>query len=93
MAIYKGCRHIVICDIDERRVDFAVKNGFAHVGMTVHRKPRPTNVEEEMSYARDFAKEIASLRWPSGEEVGKLSVTFECTGVPSCVQTSIFVSS
>jgi L-iditol 2-dehydrogenase len=92
MAKYKGCGHIAICDIDERRVEFAVENGFAQAGMTVQRKPKPVNAEEEMSYAREFANEIANLSWPHGGKVGKPSVTFECTGVPSCVQGSIFVS-
>lgn len=89
---FKGCSRIAICDIDKRRVDFAVQNGFAHIGLIVQRRAA-TNIEEELANARTLASEIGDLKWPEGTPARKFSIVFECTGVPSCVQSSIYVSS
>ena len=72
-------------------MEFAVKQGFAEVGFVVPRR-NATDIEGHLANAQLLSSEIASLKWPSGGQVDKLSVTFECTGVPSCVQTSIYVS-
>ncbi len=90
-AKFHGCSRIAMCDIDQRRIDFALKNGFAQAAMTTAGR-RGANIDEELELAKTLAKDIASLQWPDGTSVGKLPVTFECTGVPSCVQTSIYVS-
>lgn len=87
----RGCTRIIICDIDKERVEFAVKEGFAEAGfISVPRKS--VDVEESISHARELASEIGSQVWPDGGAVNRLHVVFECTGVPSIVQTSIFVS-
>ena len=86
-----GCSRIAICDIDKRRVDFAVKHGFAEVGWSSTPK-RGADIDEDLAIARTLADQIGSQTWPTGESAGKVNVTLECTGVPSCVQTSIYVS-
>ncbi|KIW30554.1 uncharacterized protein PV07_06292 [Cladophialophora immunda] len=91
VARSKGCARIVMCDIDKRRVNFALQKGFAQVGWVVDRR-RASNVEEEMANAQALARDIASQNWPEGGPVGKPSITFECTGVPSCVQSSIYAT-
>lgn len=91
VARSRGCPRIVICDIDKRRIDFAVKEGFAEVGWTSTPK-KSTNVEEALAHACELANDVGSQVWPDGGGVGKLHTVFECTGVPSCVQASIYVS-
>lgn len=82
---------IVITDIDEGRVAFAIEHGFADLGFVV--VPRKAEViDSRLSVAKDLAMEIGKLKWPGGEEVDRVDHVFECTGVESCVQSSIFVS-
>jgi L-iditol 2-dehydrogenase len=91
VARFKGCAKIAICDIDKRRVDFALENGFAEIGLTVQRLSA-SNIEEELANARTLAQALGDLTWPVGDSAGRFSIVFECTGVPSCVQSSIYVS-
>lgn len=80
-----------MADIDGDRINLALQNQFAHLGYIV--KPQKAgDVEEQMSNARRMAQEICSLPLPDGSPVGRFPVVFECTGVSSCVQSSIFVS-
>jgi L-iditol 2-dehydrogenase len=92
VARFKRCSRIAICDVDERRVNFALQNGFAEIGLVVRRRTA-TNIQEELENAQSFARDIAALAWPGGRQAGRFSIVFECTGVPSCVQASIYVSS
>lgn len=91
VARYKGCNRIAMCDVDARRVQFALNQGFADVGVPVPRRTA-TSIDEEMANARRLASDIGAVQWSDGMTIGKFQVVFECTGVPSCVQTSIFVS-
>lgn len=91
MAKISGASTVVIADIDEGRVSFAVENKFAHRKYTVPIK-RGATTEEQLAIAKETAAEIGKLTKESGGEVGEVDAVFECTGVPSCVQTSIFVS-
>jgi L-iditol 2-dehydrogenase len=54
---------------------------------------RGATTEEQLAIAKETAAEIGKLTKDGGGEVGEVDAVFECTGVPSCVQTSIFVSS
>ncbi|KAL3458348.1 chaperonin 10-like protein [Aspergillus heterothallicus] len=82
---------VVIADIDPGRIDFAVKEGFADLGFCV--KPeRGNTVEEKFAIARGVAAEIGKLEWPTGGQVGKFDAVLECTGVESCVQSSIYAA-
>ncbi|KAK5214072.1 hypothetical protein LTR41_000264 [Exophiala xenobiotica] len=91
VARFKGCSRIAICDIDKHRVDFALQNGFAQIGLTVERRVA-TNIEEELANARALARDMGDLIWPDTGPAGRFSIVFECTGVPSCVQTSIYAA-
>lgn len=87
----EGCRDVVMVDIDRGRLDFALGHGFASVVYAV--APRKgQNLDEKLDIARQTAAEIAELRWPDGQAVGRAQTTFECTGVESCVQSGIYVS-
>ncbi|KAL2832601.1 chaperonin 10-like protein [Aspergillus cavernicola] len=82
---------VVIVDIDPGRVDFAVREGFADVGFTTTLK-RGGTLEENLGVAKEVAVEIGKLSWPQGSEVGRFDVVLECTGVETCVHTSIYAA-
>ena len=91
MAKISGAGTVVIADIDSGRVNFAVDNHFAHRGFTVPLK-RGNTTEENLEIAKETAGEIGKITKLSGAPVGEVDAVFECTGVPSCVQASIYVS-
>jgi L-iditol 2-dehydrogenase len=90
MAKISGAATVVIADIDEGRVNFAVENKFAHRNFTVPLK-RGATIEEQLDIAKETAAAIGKIKKQSGGELGEVDAVFECTGVPSCVQASIFV--
>lgn len=90
VARSKGCSRIVICDIDQRRIDFALREGFADAAFAVPRI-EANGIEDQLERARELASTVGQLKLRNDTPVGKSSVTFECTGVPSCVQMSIYV--
>ena len=91
MAKISGAGTVVIADIDQGRVDFAVKNHFADRAFTVPMK-RGNTIEEQLELAKETAAAIGKTPKGSAGEIGEVDATFECTGVPSCVQASIYVS-
>ncbi|OCK80091.1 sorbitol dehydrogenase-like protein [Lepidopterella palustris CBS 459.81] len=91
MAKISGAGTVVIADIDGGRVDFAVKNGFAHRGYTVPMK-RGRNVEENLEIAKETAADVGKVLKTSGGPVVEFDAVFECTGVPSCVQAAIYAN-
>lgn len=91
MAKISGAGTVVIADIDAGRVQFAVDNKFAHKGFTVPLK-RGSTIDEQLEIAKETAAEIAKTTKESGGEVSEVDAVFECTGVPSCVQASIFAT-
>ena len=36
--------------------------------------------------------EVGEMRWPDNTPICKVDIAFECTGIASCVQASIYVS-
>lgn len=86
VAKVKGAGRVVIADIDAGRLEFAVQNGFAHQSYTVPMR-RGKDIDENLAIAKDTATEIGKV-----DGIGEFDVTFECTGVPSCVQAGIYVS-
>jgi L-iditol 2-dehydrogenase len=85
VAMVRGAGKVVIADIDAGRLEFAVKNGFAHTSYTVPMR-RGKDIDENLAIAKETAAEIGKV-----DDVGEFDVTFECTGVPSCVQAGIYV--
>jgi len=86
VAKVKGAKKVIIADIDEGRLQFAVKNGFAHSYFLVPMK-RGKDIDENLAIAKETAASLGKV-----DSVGEVDVVFECTGVPSCVQAGIFVS-
>ena len=86
VAKLKGAGKVVIADIDAGRLEFAVKNGFAHSSYTVPMK-RGKDIDESLAIAKETASEVGKV-----DGVGEVDTVFECTGVPSCVQAGIYVT-
>lgn len=80
---------VIIADIQKDRVDFAVANGYADAGFVVP-MARPQSIEEKLAYAQDVAGQIKETQ-VNGKAVGEVSAVYECTGVETCTQTSIYV--
>lgn len=85
MAKVNGAKHVVIADIQAERVDFAVANGFADAKIVVPMK-RLQEIGEKLAFAKEVAETVKEAN--GGEEV---DAVFECTGVESCLQASIYV--
>lgn len=81
-----GYRHIVLADIVQNRLDFALSNGFADAAVNLPAR-RSSTTEEDLAFAKEDAE---TLRKQNGDKA--FDRTFECTGVESCVRTSIYVS-
>jgi L-iditol 2-dehydrogenase len=90
-AKVSGAKSVVIADIQEDRVKFAVQNGFADAALVVP-MARPQTIEDKLALAQDLAAKVKATE-ANGEPIGEVSVTFECTGVESCMQTAIYVRS
>ncbi|KAI1358204.1 alcohol dehydrogenase GroES-like domain-containing protein [Xylaria arbuscula] len=88
VAKVAGAKKIVIADILAERTTFAVDNGFADAAFSVP-MARPQTIEEKLVYAQDVADKIKKIK-VDGEEVGEVDVTFECTGVESCMHSAIY---
>lgn len=89
-ARLEGCSRVIIADIVEDRIAFALENGFADAGFVVPAK-RGASSEERLEIAKQMAVSLGQVRYPDGQAAGKSDYTFECTGVESCVQASIMV--
>jgi L-iditol 2-dehydrogenase len=81
---------VIITDIQEDRVNFAVQNGFADASVVVPMK-RPETIEAKLEFAKEVAEMVKGVQL-DGQPVGEVNAVFECTGVESCLQASIYVS-
>lgn len=87
MCKISGLKTVIIADIQEDRLDFAVQNKFADEKIVV-----PMKRYEEIQDKLNFAREVAELV-KQASDAGEVDAVFECTGVESCLQASIYVSS
>jgi L-iditol 2-dehydrogenase len=87
-----GVKKVIIADIDEGRVEFATRNGFAHQGFVVPLL-RGKDIDESLDIAKKTAAEIGKLVGDNGKAAGDIDAVFECTGVSSCLQAAIYVRS
>lgn len=92
MAKMSGATTVVIADIDQGRVNYALTNGFAHKGYIVTPRRHLTDTAEKFAAAKEISDDvtqIASLNDPSFEGA---DVTFDCTGKEICMQSGLYVS-
>lgn len=94
MATVNGAGKVIIADILPDRVDFAVKNKFAHAGFVVPLSSggSQTTTKEKLDYAVKVAEIAKGIQIENGPAVGEVDAVFECTGVESCLQAAVYVS-
>lgn len=92
MCKMSGASTVVIADVDPGRVEFAVRNNFADCSFAVPKRPQPSDTNEALQLAKNLATQISRCKKQNGECLGEVDAVFECTGVPSCLQTAIYVS-
>jgi len=85
-----GAKTVVIADIQKERVDFAVAHGFADVSVVVP-MARPQTIEDKLAYAKDVAESVKGTE-VGGQAIGEVSAVYECTGVETCLQSSIYAT-
>lgn len=83
----KGAKTVIIADVQASRLNFATQNGFADYQIEVPMK-RPQLIEDKLAFAQEIAESVRGL-----SEIDEIDTVFECTGVESCVQAAIYVSS
>lgn len=90
MSRVAGSGKVVITDILAERVNFAVKNGFAHAGFVVPRNCGQ-NIDEKLESAREIARLACQMQTTNGDPPSEYERVFECTGVEACTQSAIYV--
>ncbi|KAG8963349.1 hypothetical protein FRC03_003110 [Tulasnella sp. 419] len=88
LARATGAANIVAVDIDERRIRFAVEEGFATAGHILPKLPRPASPEDGLESARQTAEKLVSEYSPESDG---FDIVYECTGVASCIQAAFYV--
>ncbi|KJR88119.1 L-iditol 2-dehydrogenase [Sporothrix schenckii 1099-18] len=91
MCKVAGVPNVVIADVDANRARFAVEHRFADTRFVVPMGPRPATTDEALATAQQTAAAVGALE-SKGGMVGQVDVVFECTGVPSCVQTAMYAT-
>ncbi|KAJ2906015.1 hypothetical protein MKZ38_003498 [Zalerion maritima] len=81
---------VIIADVQEDRVKFAVNNGFADASVVVPMK-RPETIADKLAFAKAVAEMVKGTK-VNGEPVGEVGAVYECTGVESCLQTAIYAT-
>lgn len=87
-----GAERVVVADINADRVQWALDRGFADAKVVVPMK-RPDGIDAKLEFAKEVAELVRTAKGKEGDEVGDVDVTFECTGVESCLQSAIYVGS
>ncbi|TQW01222.1 sorbitol dehydrogenase [Cordyceps javanica] len=85
-----NAKTVIIADIQKDRIDFAVQNAFADASVLVPTE-RPQTIEDKLEYAQRVA-DMVKKTTINGETVGEVSAVYECTGVETCVQASIYAT-
>ena len=83
-----GATRVCAIDINQARLNFALKEGFAHQVFCVPAGEKPKTTDEQIRRARENASAALSA---FGLTDG-FDVIFECTGAEPCIQMSVFVS-
>jgi L-iditol 2-dehydrogenase len=88
----EGYNRVVMADIDAGRLNFALKHNFASSIYQVPFGRRGSEIEERLEIAKETAEKIGKAQWVDGTTIGQVNRVFECTGVESCLQASVYVS-
>ena len=93
LAKASGATTVVAVDIEQGKLDFAREMGWADATHTLPRGPRVSGAEalEVAKTAWDGLKASEGVQAVEGLEEG-FDAVFECTGVESCMQLAVMVS-
>jgi L-iditol 2-dehydrogenase len=86
-----GSGNLIIADIQQDRLDFAVRNKFADASVLVPMK-RCETIEDKLAFAKQVAASVTAVTAKDGSPIGEVDAVFECTGVESCLQASIYAT-
>ena len=87
-----GASKVIIADIDQGRLNFAIEKAFADQAFLVPQRHGQT-VQEKLTIAKDTANNIMDLQGNFPDNARRaVDIVFECTGVESCVQASIYLT-
>ena len=92
MAKMSGATTVVIVDIDHGRIQYALRNGFAHKGFVVPSRQNASEASEQFSSAKDFAADVMEVASLGDADFEGADLTFDCTGKEVCMQAGLFVS-
>jgi L-iditol 2-dehydrogenase len=98
MAQVCGATNVLIADLDEGRVAYALKNRFATKGYVVSLPEHEDSTEERIQVAKDLAEDVIEKLTAGkalyddyeGDLLGA-DIVFDCTGKEVCVQAGLFV--
>lgn len=92
MAKLSGATTVVIADIDNGRVNYALQNGFATRGYIVTPRRHLNETAEKLAAAKDVANDIMQIACANEADFEGADVTFDCTGKEICMQAGLYVS-
>ncbi|GAA5922033.1 NAD(P)-dependent alcohol dehydrogenase [Sporobolomyces koalae] len=82
-----GARKVIVVDIQESRLKFAIEQGLAHDYLV---SPAPKDGESKMDYSRRAAQEICTRFGFTERGPGGIDLVVDCSGAEVCIQTGIF---
>lgn len=92
MAKANGATEVLIADIDRGRLVFALEKEFADTAFTVPLR-LGADLGDKLHEAEATAQSLCAVkRRRNGEPMGQVDAVFECTGVPACAQTAVYVA-
>lgn len=92
MAKMSGATTVVIVDVDHGRIQYALRNGFAHKGFVVPSRRNGGEESEQFGAAKDFAADVMQIASLGDVAFEGADLTFDCTGKEICMQAGLFVS-
>jgi len=92
MAKMSGATTVVIVDVDHGRIQYALRNGFAHKGLVVPARHDADEALSQFGAARELATDV--MRIASLDDVGfeGADLTFDCTGKEICMQAGLYAT-
>jgi L-iditol 2-dehydrogenase len=92
MAKMSGATTVVIVDVDHGRIQYALRNGFAHKGLVVPARHDADGASSQFGAARELATDVMRIASLDDVEFEGADLTFDCTGKEICMQAGLYVS-
>ncbi|KAF2834397.1 GroES-like protein [Patellaria atrata CBS 101060] len=92
MTKLSGATTVLIADINARRVEYAIRNGFATKGYVIRPNKHHHDEPSQFHTAKDLASGIVDVACAGELDVEGADVTFDCTGKEICMQTGLYTT-